>query len=153
MTRASTLMERWDNITLGLDGLRVHKLRSGLTMLGMMFGVGAVISMLSIGAGAEANALELIERMGMHTADAIICVSYLTSSICERRYNAPSDKLKVVYNGVEVDERGRELRLARREDVLPAPVHEEGAARVQREEGVRFSDEPHIRIRSQLDGP
>jgi putative ABC transport system permease protein len=34
-------------------------------MLGMMFGVGAVISMLSIGAGAERQAMELIDRMGV----------------------------------------------------------------------------------------
>jgi putative ABC transport system permease protein len=34
-------------------------------MLGVMFGVGAVISMLSIGAGAEESALRLIDRMGV----------------------------------------------------------------------------------------
>src|ERR1041385_4556452 len=33
-------------------------------MLGMMFGVGAVIAMLSIGAGAETQALALIDRLG-----------------------------------------------------------------------------------------
>ena len=36
-----------------LVNLGRHKLRSFLTMLGMIFGVGAVIAMLSIGAGAE----------------------------------------------------------------------------------------------------
>jgi len=45
--------------------LGAHKLRSVLTMLGMIFGVGAVIAMLSIGAGAERQALDLIERMGL----------------------------------------------------------------------------------------
>ena len=34
-------------------------------MLGMIFGVGAVIAMLSIGAGAEQQALEMIERLGL----------------------------------------------------------------------------------------
>ena len=48
-----------------LDSLASHKLRSGLTMLGMMFGVGAVIAMLSIGAGAERQALAIIDRMGL----------------------------------------------------------------------------------------
>ena len=48
-----------------LDNLRAHKLRSALTMLGMIFGVGAVIAMLSIGAGAERQALEMIERLGL----------------------------------------------------------------------------------------
>jgi putative ABC transport system permease protein len=47
-----------------LHNLAAHKLRSLLTMLGMIFGVGAVIAMLSIGAGAEQQALEMIERMG-----------------------------------------------------------------------------------------
>jgi putative ABC transport system permease protein len=48
-----------------LANLAAHKLRSVLTMLGMIFGVGAVIAMLSIGAGAERSALEMIERLGL----------------------------------------------------------------------------------------
>jgi len=48
-----------------VNNLAVHKLRSALTMLGMIFGVGAVIAMLSIGAGAEKQALEMIERLGL----------------------------------------------------------------------------------------
>ncbi len=42
-----------------------HKLRSLLTMLGMVFGVGAVIAMLSIGGGAEREAMAMIERLGL----------------------------------------------------------------------------------------
>jgi putative ABC transport system permease protein len=48
-----------------VNNLAAHKLRSALTMLGMIFGVGAVIAMLSIGAGAEKQALEMIERLGV----------------------------------------------------------------------------------------
>ena len=48
-----------------LGNLSVHKLRSALTMLGMIFGVGAVIAMLAIGAGAERQALETIRKMGL----------------------------------------------------------------------------------------
>src|SRR4051795_7505211 len=48
-----------------LENLAAHKLRSALTMLGMIFGVGAVIAMLSIGAGAERQALGMIERLGL----------------------------------------------------------------------------------------
>jgi putative ABC transport system permease protein len=48
-----------------LENLAVHKLRSALTMLGMIFGVGAVIAMLSIGAGAEREALQIIDQMGL----------------------------------------------------------------------------------------
>ena len=48
-----------------LASLAGHKLRSALTMLGMIFGVGAVIAMLSIGAGAERQALSVVERLGL----------------------------------------------------------------------------------------
>ncbi len=51
---------------MGLDSLTAHKLRSLLTMLGMIFGVGAVISMLSIGAGAKEEALSFIELLGVN---------------------------------------------------------------------------------------
>src|SRR6185295_14242456 len=52
-------------LQLAVANLRAHKLRSFLTMLGMIFGVGAVIAMLSIGAGAERQSLEMIDRMGV----------------------------------------------------------------------------------------
>jgi len=42
-----------------------HKMRTLLTMLGIIFGVGAVISMLSIGAGAQAEAMQMIDSMGL----------------------------------------------------------------------------------------
>lgn len=48
-----------------LTNLGRHKLRSFLTMLGMIFGVGAVIAMLSIGAGAEHESLKIIENFGI----------------------------------------------------------------------------------------
>jgi len=59
-------MNATEAIRSALSNLAAHKLRSALTMLGMIFGVGAVIAMLSIGAGAERQALEMIERMGLH---------------------------------------------------------------------------------------
>jgi putative ABC transport system permease protein len=49
-----------------LADLAGHTLRSALTMLGIIFGVGAVIAMLSIGAGAERQALATISRLGLH---------------------------------------------------------------------------------------
>src|SRR5437667_9941090 len=52
-------------LRLAVANLRAHKLRSFLTMLGMIFGVGAVIAMLSIGAGAEKESLKMIDTMGL----------------------------------------------------------------------------------------
>jgi putative ABC transport system permease protein len=48
-----------------LDSLRAHKLRASLTMLGMIFGVAAVVAMLSIGAGAQQEAIAFIEQLGV----------------------------------------------------------------------------------------
>jgi len=55
-----------ENTLIGIEGLRSHLLRSLLSMLGIIFGVGAVIAMLSIGEGAKQEALEQIELMGMN---------------------------------------------------------------------------------------
>jgi putative ABC transport system permease protein len=53
------------NLRLGVDNLLLHKLRSLLTMLGMIFGVAAVVSMLSIGAGAQQQVMAFIENLGV----------------------------------------------------------------------------------------
>jgi len=49
---------------MGLNNLRLHKLRSLLTALGIIFGVGAVICMLSVTEGASADELRMIEMLG-----------------------------------------------------------------------------------------
>src|SRR5207253_7970783 len=51
-------------IQLGLKSLMLHKLRSGLTMLGIVFGVFSVIAMLAIGEGASAQAQKQIVALG-----------------------------------------------------------------------------------------
>jgi putative ABC transport system permease protein len=56
---------RDETFLTALSNLSTHKMRTTLTMLGMIFGVGAVIAMLSIGAGAEQKALEAIGRLGL----------------------------------------------------------------------------------------
>jgi putative ABC transport system permease protein len=54
-----------ESVRSAVENLAAHKLRSVLTMLGIIFGVGAVIAMLSIGAGAERQSMAMIERMGL----------------------------------------------------------------------------------------
>src|SRR5512142_642407 len=46
--------------------LFAHKLRSLLTMLGMIFGVGAVVAMLSITAGAQKEMMSFIDQLGVN---------------------------------------------------------------------------------------
>jgi putative ABC transport system permease protein len=52
------------NIALGIENLLLHKLRSFLTMLGVVFGVGSVVAMLAVGEGASKEALTIIRKLG-----------------------------------------------------------------------------------------
>jgi putative ABC transport system permease protein len=54
----------WRALKLGMKSLLLHKLRSGLTVLGIVFGVAAVISMLAIAEGSSREALEKIRALG-----------------------------------------------------------------------------------------
>ncbi len=51
-------------IKLGLKSLWMHRLRSALTTLGIVFGVASVIAMLAIGEGASREAQDSIARLG-----------------------------------------------------------------------------------------
>ncbi|MBI3584324.1 MAG: ABC transporter permease [Nitrospinae bacterium] len=51
-------------IKISFRALRVNKMRSGLTMLGIVIGVGAVITMLAVGSGASQKIEEQISSMG-----------------------------------------------------------------------------------------
>lgn len=50
-----------------IQGLLLHKLRSLLSVLGIVFGIGAFIAMLAIGAGAKQEILEQIAQLGTNT--------------------------------------------------------------------------------------
>lgn len=63
---SANMLIYWDGIKQAFDEMRHHKLRTLLTLLGMIFGVGAVIAMLSVGEGAEREALKMIESMGVN---------------------------------------------------------------------------------------
>lgn len=52
------------DVHLGIENLLLHKLRSFLTALGVIFGVGSVVAMLSVGEGASKKALDEIKKVG-----------------------------------------------------------------------------------------
>jgi len=65
-TGASRRARQWlPDMRLAVQNLAARKLRSLLTMLGIIFGVAAVVSMLSIGAGAQQQILAFIEQLGV----------------------------------------------------------------------------------------
>ena len=57
-------MKAWAAVRMALGALRVNKLRTALTMLGIIIGVAAVIAMVSVGAGAQERIAEQIRSMG-----------------------------------------------------------------------------------------
>ena len=63
---------------IALGALRVNKLRSALTMLGIIIGVGAVIAMVAVGAGAQARVAEQIQSLGSNLI--IVMSGSVTSS-------------------------------------------------------------------------
>jgi putative ABC transport system permease protein len=62
---------------VALRALRVNKLRSALTMLGIIIGVGAVIAMVGVGSGAQARVAEQIQSLG---SNLIIVLSGSTNT-------------------------------------------------------------------------
>jgi len=57
-------MKPIENLKISLRELTANKMRTALTMLGIIFGVGAVIAMLSIGEGARQETLDQIKLLG-----------------------------------------------------------------------------------------
>ncbi len=58
-------MKKWfEPLSTAWVGVITHKLRSFLTILGIVIGIGAVISLMSIGRGAEATIISRIESLG-----------------------------------------------------------------------------------------
>lgn len=53
-----------ESVTIAIAALLANKLRSLLTMLGVIIGVGAVITLMSVGRGAQASIVATFEQMG-----------------------------------------------------------------------------------------
>ena len=58
------MKKMFEPLLLAWEGVRTHKLRSSLTILGIVIGVAAVIGLMSIGRGVQTQILSRIESMG-----------------------------------------------------------------------------------------
>ena len=63
--RTRGISRYFSDMPLAAENLLAQKIRTALTGLGMVFGVGAVIGMLAIGAGARQESLRFIEELGV----------------------------------------------------------------------------------------
>ncbi|MCH8863936.1 MAG: ABC transporter permease [Chloroflexi bacterium] len=64
-------MKLIESLTIAIRSIFANKLRSSLTMLGMIIGVGAVITLMSVGRGAEASITEVYEELGTNVLSVI----------------------------------------------------------------------------------
>ncbi len=60
-------MSPWEIVRSAIDGIAMNRLRSGLTTLGILIGVGAVILLLAVGNGSALQVQQNIERLGTNT--------------------------------------------------------------------------------------
>ena len=65
-SNSATWVSMYRTLRIGLRSIWLHRLRSSLTMLGIVFGVGSVIAMLAVGEGASFEAQEQIRQQGSH---------------------------------------------------------------------------------------
>ena len=70
MIRGLSIAQLRRTVRLGFKGLWLHRLRSLLTVLGIVFGVCSVIAMLAIGEGASHEAQEQIKNLGARTSSS-----------------------------------------------------------------------------------
>ena len=83
-------LQQWlPDIVFGFENLASHKLRSLLTMLGMIFGVAAVVAMLSIGAGAQQKVMAFIEQLGVRNLIVEAKESHNWQELQKVRKNSP----------------------------------------------------------------
>lgn len=90
-------------IRLGIKSLLLHKLRSMLTMLGIIFGVCSVIAMLAIGEGASYAAQEEIKKLGSNN----ILVRSLKPADQSRQQSASGPRGLLLKYGVTYDDTAR----------------------------------------------
>jgi len=100
------------NILLGIENLLLHKLRSFLTMLGVVFGVGSVVAMLSVGEGASKEALDQIRKVGSNN---IIITSM--KSVAEE--TTSGDRVRMSIYGLTYDD---QIRISETFDTIQETV-------------------------------
>ena len=85
----------FENVIIALKSLSSNRLRTFLTMLGIIIGVGAVVAVMGIGAGAEASIIGDIQSIGANV---------ITISPGTEKANAPGKMGQRFINNEEEEE-------------------------------------------------
>ncbi|HEY7839597.1 MAG TPA: ABC transporter permease [Terriglobales bacterium] len=112
---------------LAAQNLRAQKTRTLLTALGMVFGVGAVIAMLAIGAGARQQSLGLIEQLGVRNLMVDSIPPGSPQQLQQRRMTSPgltARDVRILQANLAGLEHLSPRRYLHPSHVLPTPAHE-----------------------------
>jgi putative ABC transport system permease protein len=104
--------------------LRAQKTRTLLTALGIVFGVGSVIGMMAIGAGAKEESLRFIEQLGVHNILVDSRQALSQEELQQRRRSSPglsARDVRILRANVDEIETVSERRSLHPQRVLPKP--------------------------------
>lgn len=112
---------------LAADSLRAQKMRTFLTALGIVFGVGSVIGMLAIGEGARRESLRFIEQLGVRNVliDSITATS--REELQQRRRTSPGlteRDVRIMEANIEAIDVLTPRRTLHPSQVLPKPARD-----------------------------
>src|ERR1043166_9000468 len=118
---------RFSDIGQALANLRAQKTRTLLTALGIVFGVGSVIGMLAIGAGAKEESLRFIEKLGVRNLLVESRPATSREELQQRRRLSPgltARDVRILQTNVEDLEAMSPRRSLHPSRVLPKPAHD-----------------------------
>jgi putative ABC transport system permease protein len=109
------------------DNLRAQKTRTLLTALGIVFGVGSVIGMLAIGAGARQESLRFIEQLGVRNLLVESRPATSQAELQQRRRTSPglTDRdVRILTTNIDDLDQISARRTMHPSRVLPKPGHD-----------------------------
>jgi len=117
----------FSDVVQAVQNLQAQKTRTFLTALGIVFGVGSVIGMLAIGAGAREESLSFIEQLGVRNVLVDSRPAATQEEFVQRRRQSPGlteRDVRILEANIESMELLSPRRTQRPSRVLPKPAHD-----------------------------
>jgi putative ABC transport system permease protein len=114
----------FSDVVQAFSNLRAQKTRTLLTALGIVFGVGSVIGMMSIGAGAREESLRFIEQLGVRNILIDSRQAMSQEEFQQRRRSSPGltrRDVRILRTSVDAIETISERKTLHPASVLPKP--------------------------------
>jgi putative ABC transport system permease protein len=125
--RLRSVARFFSDLRQAFDNLRAQKTRTLLTALGIVFGVGSVIGMLAIGAGAREESLRFIELLGVRNVLVDSRPATSQEELQQRRRSSPGlteRDVRILKANIEALEMLSERRNLHPARVLPKPARD-----------------------------